>query len=89
LNERGGRVDALVAEAEMAMAAGRFPTALDLLKRARAIDGYERAPRVMSAWWALGRRALLRRLQDVGYGWLRADGVRTRLDRMAAHRADP
>jgi WD40 repeat protein len=58
LNERGGRVDALVAEAEGAMAAGRFPAALDLLTRARAIDGYERAPRVMSAWWALGRRAV-------------------------------
>lgn len=58
LKERGGRVDALVAEAEGATAAGRFPAALDLLRRARAIDGYERAPRVMSAWWALGRRAV-------------------------------
>jgi hypothetical protein len=28
--------------------------------------------------------ALSRRLQDVGYGWLRGDGVRARLDRMAA-----
>ncbi|MBB4905472.1 WD40 repeat domain-containing serine/threonine protein kinase [Actinophytocola algeriensis] len=58
LNERGGRVDALMAEAEAAMAADRFPAALDLLRRARAIDGYERAPRVLSAWWALGRRAV-------------------------------
>jgi WD40 repeat protein/serine/threonine protein kinase len=58
LSRLGGRVDALVTEAEQEMTAGRFPAALDLLRQARAIDGYERAPRVMSAWWALGRRAM-------------------------------
>ncbi len=58
LSRLGGQVDALVAETEQAMAASRFPAALDLLRQARAIDGYERAPRIMSAWWALGRRAV-------------------------------
>jgi WD40 repeat protein/serine/threonine protein kinase len=58
LNRLAGRVDALVSEAEQAITASRFPAALDLLGKARAIDGYERAPRVMSAWWALGRRAV-------------------------------
>jgi WD40 repeat protein/serine/threonine protein kinase len=58
LNERGDRVDALLADATRAMAADRLPAALELLRQARAIDGYERASRVMSAWWALGRRAV-------------------------------
>jgi WD40 repeat protein len=55
LSRLGGRVDALVAEAERAMAAGRFPAALERLRQARAVTGYEREPRVMAAWWALGR----------------------------------
>lgn len=54
----GDRVDALVDGAEQATMAARFPAARDLLRQARAIEGYERAPRVMSAWWALGRRAV-------------------------------
>jgi WD40 repeat protein/serine/threonine protein kinase len=58
LSRLGGRVDSLVADAEQAMAGGRFPAALDLLRQARAIEGYERAPRLMSAWWALGRCAV-------------------------------
>ncbi|MEJ2851911.1 MULTISPECIES: protein kinase domain-containing protein [unclassified Saccharothrix] len=58
LNERGNRVDALLADAEAAMAADRLPAALELLRQARAVDGYERASRVMTAWWALGRRAV-------------------------------
>jgi hypothetical protein len=33
--------------------------------------------------------ALARRLQDVGYGWLRADRVRSQLDRIAADRGGP
>ena len=57
LNRLGDQVAALVAGAERATAAGRYPEALDQLRQARAIAGYERAPRVMSAWWALGRRA--------------------------------
>ena len=58
LQRLAGQVDSLVTEAERAMVAGRFPPALDLLLRARAAAGHERAPRVMSAWWALGRRAV-------------------------------
>lgn len=53
----GGRVDALVGAAEQELAAGRYPAALDLLRQARAVDGYERAPRVMAAWWTLARHA--------------------------------
>jgi WD40 repeat protein len=54
----GARVGALVTEAEEATGTGRFPAALVLLRQARAIEGYERAPRVMSAWWSLGRHAV-------------------------------
>jgi WD40 repeat protein len=54
----GARVDALVAEAEEAMASGRHPAVLERLVQARAVTGYEREPRVMSAWWALARRAV-------------------------------
>jgi WD40 repeat protein/serine/threonine protein kinase len=57
LSRLGGRVDALIAEAGQAMAGGGFPAALGLLRQARSIEGYERAPRLLSAWWALGRRA--------------------------------
>jgi WD40 repeat protein/serine/threonine protein kinase len=58
LSRLAGRVDALIAGAEQAMAAGRFPAALERLRQARAVTGYEREPRVMSAWWALGRRSV-------------------------------
>ncbi|MEU9507387.1 protein kinase [Micromonospora sp. NPDC048170] len=58
LSRLGGRVDSLVAEAEQAMAGGRFPAALDLLRQARSIEGYERAPRLISAWCALGRHGV-------------------------------
>lgn len=58
LSQLGSRVDALVADAEQAMAAGRLPAALDLLRQARAVKGYERAPRVMSAWWSIGRHSV-------------------------------
>jgi hypothetical protein len=34
-------------------------------------------------WTDGDRKALTRRLQDVGYGWLRAGGVRAQLDRVA------
>jgi WD40 repeat protein len=37
-----------------------------------------------AAWTARDFESLLSRLQDVGFGWLRADGVRTQLGRMAA-----
>jgi WD40 repeat protein len=52
------RVGTMVAEAEQAMAGGRFTTAYELLTRARAVPGHERAPRVMSAWWELGRHSV-------------------------------
>ncbi|GGM87183.1 protein kinase [Dactylosporangium sucinum] len=58
LHRLGARVEALVAEAELAAAAGRTATALDRLRQARAVPGHERAPRVMAAWWALGPRAV-------------------------------
>jgi WD40 repeat protein len=58
LSRLGGQVDALISEADQAMAAERFPAALDLLRQARAVEAHERAPRVMSAWWRLGRRAV-------------------------------
>ncbi|MFC9243304.1 protein kinase [Streptomyces sp. NPDC057136] len=52
------RMGTMVVEAERAMAGGRFTTAHDLLTRARKVPGHERAPRVMSAWWELGRHAV-------------------------------
>ncbi|GAA4587090.1 hypothetical protein GCM10023194_35030 [Planotetraspora phitsanulokensis] len=58
LSRLGGRVDELVAEAERATADGRFPAALERLRQARAVTGYEREPRVMSAWWTLGRHSV-------------------------------
>ncbi|MFE6621193.1 protein kinase [Streptomyces sp. NPDC057740] len=58
LRELENRASAKVAEAEQAMAAGRYATAHDLLHQAREVAGHERAPRVMSAWWELGRHAV-------------------------------
>ncbi|GID12137.1 WD40 repeat domain-containing protein [Actinocatenispora rupis] len=43
-----------LAEAERATAAGRDTDALHLLTRVRARPGYERAPRALAAWRALG-----------------------------------
>ncbi|MFI5720353.1 protein kinase [Nocardia sp. NPDC051750] len=65
LNRRGRKVDALIAEAERAVAEEHFRAALDHLRQARAIPGYERSPRVLSAWWALGRRAVRTELRAV------------------------
>ncbi|MDI5974570.1 WD40 repeat domain-containing serine/threonine protein kinase [Amycolatopsis magusensis] len=47
-------VRAIVGEAEQEITEGRFPRALELLNQARAIEGYERDPRVMAAWRTLG-----------------------------------
>ncbi|MDT0467873.1 protein kinase domain-containing protein [Streptomyces gibsoniae] len=55
LSRLGTLVDSRVAEAEQAMAEGRFPAALCLLTEARKTAGYEREPNVLSAWWALSR----------------------------------
>ncbi|MET7394899.1 serine/threonine-protein kinase [Dactylosporangium sp. NPDC005572] len=87
LHRLGARVEALVAEAEHAAAAGRLATALDRLRQARAVPGHERAPRIMTAWWALGRGAVRTALRtawssryltghtrDVGAVDLSADG---------------
>ncbi|WP_053197987.1 serine/threonine-protein kinase [Streptomyces viridochromogenes] len=58
LRELEDRAGAKVAEAEQAMAGGHYATAHDLLGQARKVAGHERAPRVMSAWWELGRHAM-------------------------------
>ncbi|MFI6061238.1 protein kinase [Streptomyces sp. NPDC051286] len=55
LSRRGTLVNSRVAEAEQAMAQGRFPAALGLLTEARKTAGYERERKVLSAWWALSR----------------------------------
>ncbi|MEV0645626.1 protein kinase [Phytomonospora sp. NPDC050363] len=49
------RVAELVGDAESAAAEGDHAGALDLLSRARAVPGHERAERVLSAWRTLGR----------------------------------
>jgi WD40 repeat protein/serine/threonine protein kinase len=58
LSRLGSEVEALVSEAVQEMAASRYPRALDVLTRARAIPGYERSPQVLTAWRALGRRTV-------------------------------
>jgi WD40 repeat protein len=68
LRRLDAQVTALVAEADEAMAAGRYPAALGLLTRARATAGYERAPRVVSAWWSLARHTVR---TGVRAGWPR------------------
>lgn len=51
-------VDALLAQAGQALGQGSATrTVLDLLTRARAVPGYERAPQVLAAWRDLGRTA--------------------------------
>ncbi|MFF7190988.1 protein kinase [Streptomyces sp. NPDC008222] len=57
LSRLGTLVNARVAEAEQAMAEGRFRAALGLLTEARKTAGYEREPNVLSAWWALSRHS--------------------------------
>ncbi|WP_238006806.1 protein kinase [Dactylosporangium sp. AC04546] len=53
LHRLRAQVEAQVDEAEQALAAGDRPRALDLLTRVRSTPGYERAPRVLTAWRAL------------------------------------
>ncbi|MGF1429640.1 WD40 repeat domain-containing serine/threonine protein kinase [Kitasatospora sp. LaBMicrA B282] len=48
-----GEVRALLAAAERASAERRYAAALDLLTRARAVPGFERAPAVLAAWRGL------------------------------------
>ncbi|MFD3694842.1 protein kinase [Streptomyces sp. NPDC058646] len=55
LSSLDGRVAALVEEAEQARRLGRSAAALDLLTRARAVPGHERAPQALAAWRALAR----------------------------------
>ncbi|MFI2505786.1 protein kinase [Streptomyces sp. NPDC018972] len=55
LSGLGERVDALVAEAERALADGDTARALDRLTLARSVPGHERAPRLLAHW---------RRLED-------------------------
>ncbi|WP_433236395.1 protein kinase domain-containing protein [Actinomadura nitritigenes] len=49
------RVEALVGDAERAIADGRLQEALDLLTTARGLPGHERAPRVLPVWRTLAR----------------------------------
>lgn len=52
-----GEVEALLAAADRELADARPLAAFDLLTRARAVPGYERAPRILAAWRRLGRSA--------------------------------
>ncbi|TDC77992.1 serine/threonine-protein kinase, partial [Actinomadura sp. 7K507] len=56
LSDSDAAVDAMVADAERALAENRPGAALDLLTRARAVPGHEREPRVMAPWHELARR---------------------------------
>ncbi|MFI8087295.1 protein kinase [Streptomyces sp. NPDC086080] len=58
LSGRGERVDALVAEAERALADGDTARALDRLTRARSVPGHERAPRLLAHWRRLEDRTV-------------------------------
>ncbi|MET9342151.1 protein kinase [Nonomuraea sp. NPDC003804] len=58
LSRLATEVEALVSEAEQEIAASRYSRALDLLTRARAIPGHERAAQVLTAWRALGRHTV-------------------------------
>ncbi|MGW3953139.1 WD40 repeat domain-containing protein [Streptomyces sp. NPDC004752] len=67
LNTLGGQVDALVGEAEQALADGNLPRALGRLTQARSTPGYERAPHALAGWRRLQRRATRVGLRS---GWL-------------------
>ncbi|MFE2281350.1 WD40 repeat domain-containing serine/threonine protein kinase [Streptomyces sp. NPDC059454] len=56
LSGLGERVDALVAEAERALADGDTARALDRLTLARSVPGHERAPRLLAHWRRLEAR---------------------------------
>jgi WD40 repeat protein/serine/threonine protein kinase len=76
LGRQEAEVQALVAEAAQAMAAGRHRAALDRLARARAIPGFERSPQVLAAWRELGRRSVRVGMRGILPSWpLAADLV--------------
>ncbi|XVQ15804.1 protein kinase domain-containing protein [Spirillospora sp. CA-255316] len=79
LSDLDTKVDALVTESRRALEDGRLPLALDLLNQARAIPGHERAPRVMSAWNALGRRVARTGLRGA-WAAVRLEGHRRRVN---------
>jgi WD40 repeat protein len=58
LGRQEAEVQALVADAAQAMAAGRHRAALDRLARARAVPGFERSPQVLAAWRELGHHCV-------------------------------
>ncbi|WP_406314464.1 protein kinase [Streptosporangium sp. NBC_01639] len=58
LSRLGSEAEALVFAAMREIAASRYPRALDVLTRARAIPGYQRSPQVLTAWRALGRHTV-------------------------------
>ncbi|MFD5432705.1 protein kinase [Kitasatospora sp. NPDC127067] len=55
LTELNAQMEAHVRDAEQALAAEDFRSALDALTKAREVPGYEQAPRVLSVWRELGR----------------------------------
>ncbi|QNE78903.1 hypothetical protein F0344_33775 [Streptomyces finlayi] len=64
--DRHGRWSAsLLAAAGRAIAAGRTPVALDLVKRARAVPGHERDARAMELWRVLGTTTVRTGLRSV------------------------
>ncbi|MFD7164743.1 WD40 repeat domain-containing serine/threonine protein kinase [Streptomyces violascens] len=73
----GGQAEGLLSEARRAISDGRRKAAFDLLTRARAIDGYERAPQVVDAWHELGRSARRTGLRARGRGRWRPAGSPT------------
>ncbi|MFI6860419.1 protein kinase [Streptomyces sp. NPDC050421] len=66
LDRHGRWAAALLAAAEKALAAGRTPEALDLVKRARVVPGHERDPRAMDLWRTLGATAIRAGLRSIG-----------------------
>jgi WD40 repeat protein len=73
LDELGKRVDDLLIRADRAAAGSDDTAAHALLIQARATSGYERAPRVLDAWRALGNRAGHSGLR----GWWRSKSLAT------------
>ncbi|MEV0403076.1 serine/threonine-protein kinase [Actinoallomurus sp. NPDC050550] len=55
LTKLATRAEELLGEVEAALGDGRFAQAHDLLRRARAIEGHERDPRLLAAWRTLTR----------------------------------
>jgi WD40 repeat protein len=70
----GAQAGALLGEAEQALADGRYPRALEVLTRARAIEGHERDLRVLAAWRTLARSSVRTGLRASWPGTVLASG---------------